>query len=100
MMRCSGLEVSSHNSCCPWQAILAGSSLGTRTPLPMEAWKKDTLMAKALKGLQKEFGAIRAELGNRKTSNVIILNILILIAYNYRYAIVKLPIMIALGGWS
>jgi len=37
-MRCSGLEESSHNSCCPWQVILAGSSLGTRTPLPTDVW--------------------------------------------------------------
>ena len=57
-------------------------------------------MAKALKGLQKELDAIRAEIGNRKIGNVIVLNILILFASNYRYAKIELPIMIALGGWS
>ncbi len=55
-------------------------------------------MAKALKGLQKELDAIRAEVGNRKGGNVIVLNILILFDSNYRYAKIELPIMIALGG--
>ena len=35
---------------------------------------------------------------NREGSNLIVLNILILLDYNSRYAIVELPIMIALGG--
>jgi hypothetical protein len=71
-----------------------------RTLLPRDVWEKDTLMAKALKGLQKELGAIRAEVGNRKGGNVIVLNILILFDSNYRYAKIELPIMIAFGGWS
>ena len=57
-----------------------------RTPLLRDVWGKLTLMAKALKGLQKELDAIRAEIGNRKIGNVIVLNILILFASNYRYA--------------
>lgn len=35
---------------------------------------------------------------NREGGNVIVLNILILFDSIFRYAIVKLPIMIALGG--
>jgi hypothetical protein len=74
--------------------------LGTRTPLTKDVWGKDTMMAKELKELKAELGALRAEIVNRKTGNVIILHILILIASNYRYAIVEFPIMIALGKRS
>ncbi len=72
-------------------------------PEPMrrgDAGQSASMMAKALKELQKQLGPIRAEMVNRKTGNVIVLNILILFASNNRYAIVELPIMISLGGWS
>ena len=66
--------------------IFGDQQLRSQTPLPRDVWGKDTMMAKALKGLQKELDAIRAEIGNRKIGNVIVLNILILFASNYRYA--------------
>ena len=37
-----------------------------RTPLPKDVWGKDTMMAKALKGLREESGSIRAEMVNGK----------------------------------
>jgi len=40
--------------------------LDSRTPLPRDVYKKDTLMAKELKESQKECGAIRAEVGNHQ----------------------------------
>jgi hypothetical protein len=33
-------------------------------PLPKKAWKKDTLMAKELKELQKESGGLKVEMVN------------------------------------
>jgi len=51
-----------------------------------DAGQPASMMAKALKGLQKELGSIRAEMVNRKIGNVIVLNILILFTSNYRYA--------------
>ena len=80
------LGANHHNDWCPWQVILAGSSLNLRAPLPRGVLGKDTMMAKALKGLQEELGAIRAEVGNRKGGNVIVLNILILFVSRFRYA--------------
>jgi hypothetical protein len=53
------LGANHHNDWCPWQAILAGSSLGTRTPLISDVYKKDSMMAKELKELREELGAIR-----------------------------------------
>ena len=51
-----------------------------------DAGQSASMMAKALKELQKQLGPIRAEMVNRKIGNVIVLNTLILFASNYSYA--------------
>ena len=60
--------------------------------------KKRYANGEIIEGVKGRIGRHKAEMVNREGSNLIVLNILILLDYNFRYAKIELPIMIALGG--